>query len=266
MEPKHRDPDILRHLYWDKQLSQQAIGQKLGVDCRTISLWMIKLGIPRRSQALATHLGNANHVELSYTAISFLSGCLLGDGTIVMNKSISAMYQHTNKHRAYIEWLRTELLILGIECCGNISERKQTRKDNTYYRTDETHLSYRLCTRSYPELAIWRKKWYGPNAKQPPPDLELTPITLRQWFIDDGNYRERTKSNREVRICNFSFTDANKQFLARQLKAMGIDTTVSREGFRVRCRCIDAFFRTIGPCPVPDIYGYKWPTMEHGKH
>lgn len=259
----HRDAEVLRRMYWDEELNTVQIAERLGISHSVIGLWMERLGIPRRDQALATHMAIGNSVQLSEEALAFLQGELLGDGSIVMNKSISGAYHHCNKHRAYLEWLIKEFDKFGIESVGKINRMSKSYKGKEYF-------AYSFCTRSYPEFKELREKWYSSElGKQPPDDLRLNGLILRQWFIGDGNYRARRhrggKLEHEIRILNLSFTFERKEFLANQLQSLGILSTFSPRGFRIRNQSFRKFFETIGPCPVPEIYGYKWPRTELGK-
>lgn len=53
MVSDYRDTETLRHLYWDKGMSQIDIGDKFGVDSGTISREMSKRNIPTRSLSQA---------------------------------------------------------------------------------------------------------------------------------------------------------------------------------------------------------------------
>lgn len=268
MNREYRNPEILRRLYWDNELNQRQIGEMFDVSTSEIGLWMKRLKIPTRSPALATHLVNANHVDLLPEGIEFLSGCLLGDGSLTMNKSISAMYQHTNKHREYLIWLMDQMTGFGIEFVGKIKEIKKTHKGHTYS-------AYHVYSRSYPELARIRNIWYGPDGKQPPRDLILTPLVLRQWFIDDGHYRHsrcrRCPNGRwyfsrgSVRLCNRSFSKESKIFLVEQLRNLGLDGIIHPDHIYIQEQYTDDFFDCVGPCPIPDVYGYKWPREGHAR-
>lgn len=253
----HRDPELLRRLYWDEELNTVQIAKQLDMSDSVIGLWMERLGIPKRDQAMATHLAVGNSIKLSDEAMSFLAGSLLGDGSLIWNKSISAFYSHTSKHKDYLKWLRAQFKGYGLEPIGTI--RKQPR----YYKGSKVSYTYSFATRSYPELGVLRRKWYPNEKKQPPQDLILNGLSLRQWFIGDGNYRERHRNNRferEVRISNFAFSQDSREFLATLFHRLHIGVTLPSDGFRVRNQYIDHFFQVIGPCPVPEIYGYKWPT------
>ena len=253
----HRDPEILRQLYWDEGLNQEEIGAKLGVAQSTIWLWMKRLEVPARISLTA---GPRNHVDLSMTALSFLSGCLLGDGSLAQQASVSAVYNHSNKHKEYIKWLRGVLLSFNIESTGRIYSRQHFFK-----KTGSVTWTYRFSTRAYPELAELRQKWYPDGKKQPPRDLVLDGLTLRQWYLGDGSYRGKDKNGYLMHcasIANLAFTDSDREFLLGLIHSLGIGATVNKGGFYIPKRHTDKFFRVIGHCPVPSIYGYKWPSAE----
>lgn len=135
---------------------------------------------------------------------------------------------------------------------------------HVYEPTGTIYHSYRFATKSYPELGELRRKWYPNDKKAPPRDLALDRVSLRQWFIGDGNYRERHRHGRlerEVRIANREFTSADRLFLQSLIDNLGISATIIKSGFRVRKNSVDRFFRVIGPCPIP-VYRYKWPSEE----
>ncbi len=46
--PEYRNPEILRKLYWEEDLSAREIAKRFGIDNSTVLCWMKKFGIPRR--------------------------------------------------------------------------------------------------------------------------------------------------------------------------------------------------------------------------
>lgn len=51
MNEKYKDPDLLKELYWDKEMTQEEIGNKLGCSASTISKYMNKFDIKTRDPA-----------------------------------------------------------------------------------------------------------------------------------------------------------------------------------------------------------------------
>lgn len=261
MKP-YQDPKTLRYLYWDKEMNQIEIAQEFDVCKHTIYNWMKRLGIPARDTALAHHLCLRNNVNLSGEAISFLSGCQLGDGSIERKNVYSARYRHGSKYKEYLKWLIQQLSIYGLEMVGSICRQ-------VHITRGKRCIDYHFKTRCYAELLPLWKKWYSSGKKQPPHDLILDGLALRQWYIGDGYYREKRCPRsiwREVRLCNYAFSEKSRLFLIGLFNNLGIQASSNKAGINILTRSMPKFFDLIGPCPVPDIYGYKWPTMELDKH
>jgi len=261
MEPRHRNKKALQQLYWEQELNQQEIGELLGVTEDTISIWMKKLGVPCRAGPDYVHLGVAKHFNWTPEAVSFFNGSLLGDGALDKGSTKSARYKHSSKYRGYLEWVQSTLHGFGIET-GRITAHKHIMPSGNVV------FSYYLNSKSYPEFLQLYQKWYSPElGKQPPNDLVLDSITLRQWYIDDGTFI-RVKGPRGGRyaivIANFSFTQEKTQFLLKQLYALGLSARLVQSGFSIGRKSVPRFFNIVGPCPVT-CYQYKWPEVDLGK-
>ena len=196
-------------------------------------------------------------------AIEFIYGHLLGDGCVAPHKK-KACYEQVSKFPGYLEWIENHLIPVGIHRTGKIYRREHNHNGNKYY-------SYQFVSLSYSELVEVREKWYSQdNGKQPPQDLVLTPTMIRQWFMDDGSFRrpkmKRHSSNGKfylrrasVRLCNTSFTTESKEFLAEQLHTFDLEVIIHKDFLYIPVGSTANFFDTIGPCPLPKIFGYKWP-------
>lgn len=263
------DTNTLKELYYNQSLTQAEIGARFGVYQSTVGRWLRQLDIPARSRAEAAHMKVANHVDLSETALSFMSGLLLGDGSLSSRSEFSAYYSHSSKYHEYLEWLVGQLGNFGVKIAGKINKRVR------YYHDEpgrSPNIFYSICTCSYVELGDLKTKWYPEpeRKKHPPRDLVLAPLTLRQWFIGDGSYVEGHRSGslyRTVWLTNLAFSKADRRFLLNLLHRAGIGAVIVKRGFQIRTRSLDRFFNYIGPCPVEDIYDYKWPSVEitHGQ-
>jgi hypothetical protein len=53
---------------------------------------------------------------------------------------------------------------------------------------------YRLRTRNHPGLE-WYASWYSSGEKVWPTDIDLTPTTLKHWYVCDGTFDERDYAN-----------------------------------------------------------------------
>ncbi len=257
----YRNRATLNHMYWELSMTLDEIAVELEASVTTIHTWMNRLDVPRRPSYYGMHIGVTNHVNLSIRALEFLNGCMLGDGNLASNSKVSARYTHSNKHTGYLEWVEQQL--------HNFELKTSPRfyKHQWVYR-GKPLVAYSLATLTYAELLPLYNCWYPTSsAKLPPGDLQLTPLMLREWYVGDGTlrtYRGKTETSHSVLLCNYSFTRDKKEMLAKQLRLMGLQLSVLNEGFLIRTASTPHFFKLIGDCPVPEIYGYKWP--RRGSH
>ena len=154
-------------------------------------------------------------------AKAILIGTILGDGYLTTpsgrSQKSSLDIKVAEEKVAYLEWMRRELLAIGV------SELKQ-RKDNQQYR---------FVTRRSLEIGQLRKTFY-PNGKKAIPknidQLLSSPLTLAVWYQDDGTLdcRDRYHYNALFATHCFSFHDCE------------LLTSALRKNFKLDvrvCRC-----------------------------
>ena len=251
----------LRNQYWQQDKSTGVIAKECGTTPLMVYLRMKEAGIPRRTLSYAMHLAKGNHVALSPEAITFLSGELLGDGSLQNISTYSARYQHGNKHRDYIAWLSKTLLAFGIE--GTIGSKMITLKNGK-----QSPMFY-YSGKSYAELQGLYNHWYPDRTKHIPNKLEVKPIMLRQHFLGDGSARA-TKHHGiriELATCGFHIDEvktlANKIALVLNVLPAKIKVHNYHNYPRITIHdppIVRAFYDYIGPCPkgIEHVYGYKW--------
>ena len=103
-----------------------------------------------------------------------LTGCLLGDAYITKRGQIQ-IEQSVNQ-KEYLFWKKKELETISYK---NISFVKRFDK-----RYQKENYSYRFWTRQF--FQDWRIKFYPNREKIIPKDIQLTPLTLAVWYMDDG--------------------------------------------------------------------------------
>ena len=105
---------------------------------------------------------------------------------------------HSVHQRSYVDWKYRQLAEL-------VSTPPKERNGNGGRR------AYRFLTRSLPELTPYYRLFYGSGVKQIP-ELELSPLTLAVWFMDDGG-----RSRRAVYLNTQKFDEESQQRLLRLL-------------------------------------------------
>ena len=257
MTEDYKNKEALYDLYVNKRLSMNAIGDLFNVKGGTIDWFVKKFGIPSRNRSLAIHLFYNNQCELTMEGKDFIYGELLGDMSLTQQSNHSAHVDYASKYKEYIEWLDKALDEFGVKKVGKIRKYYHTafEKHNT--------VSYHYSSRNYPELLDIRNMFY-PNGKKIIPNINFSPLVLRQWYIGDGTVgrSKQTPGTRDFIVLN------TQGFKSQEVQ--GATIKLNEMGFRVAyqpannviaikgCSVVD-FLDYIGPCPV-ECYGYKWAT------
>jgi hypothetical protein len=250
---KYKDKNWLFNKYWNKELNIPQIAEICEVSNLTIRYWMIKFNISIRSVGEANSLKQVkNHCKLSRKAIEWISGELLGDGSLNCRSLHSARFRYSSKHFEYIQYIANILKSFGIEG-GEIKERYH--KERNYY--SYSHASY-----AYAELFPIYKHWYPNGKKIVPKDIKLTSLTCRQWVIGDGCLRHDKRGGRPYIVlftCGFLISDVKR--LIKKLINLGFKITrlPSINSIRISAHSTKDFLNFIGKCPV-QCYQYKFAT------
>lgn len=241
----------LENKYWKENLSTEQMSKISGVRKRTIQLWMKGFNILLRSRGRAIHLSKINYCNLSQEAIEWINGELLGDGCLSSRSQYSARFQYASKYREYIKYISDTLRSFGIKQSGIIKKY--------YIKNTDTYI-YHYASCSYPKFMLLKNRWYSyDNKKILPRDLDLKPLTCRQWYIGDGSlsHPKDARSSINIATCGFSIPDVN--WLVQELIKLGFKATrqPSRNTIHILVYSTKDFLDYIGKCPV-ECYTYKF--------
>ena len=118
---------------------------------------------------------------------------------------------HCFGQRAYVDWKYRHLIDL-------VRTAPKARIGNG------SRIAYRFTTLSLNELTPYHAAFYGGGVKSIP-QLELTPLALAVWFMDDGS-----KSYRTVYLNTQQFDVQSQQRIKAQLlRQFGIKVTLNRD-------------------------------------
>jgi len=113
--------------------------------------------------------------SLSGVQRELVIGSLLGDGSMRYSRTNALLeVNHSVKQRTYVDWKYTQLA----EFVATPPKERSGNGGRT---------AYRFVTRSDPEFTKLYRLFYDERGKQVPDDLELTPLTLAVWLMDDGS-------------------------------------------------------------------------------
>ena len=195
------------------------------------------------------HLAKANHCNLSQEAKEWINGELLGDGSIRSHNVWSAQFRYGSKYLEYCRYVKEILAFFEI-AGGNIY--KQYHKIFNCY-------SYHYDSFCYVELLPIKKQWYPNNKKIVPKDIELTPLTCRQWYIGDGMLAHFKKKRPCIILFTYAFSIDDIEWLVEELNKLGFKTVRQPSCNRIHISAYSTqnFLNYIGKCPV-NCYKYKW--------
>ncbi len=200
--------------------------------------------------------------ELKYNSkqLELINGILLGDGHL--SKKIKSgrsrlSTTHTEKNLDYINLIYNSL---------NESLVKSIRASYKH-----TKKSYILESKKTAQLSELRDKWYPDTKKVVPPDIELTPLTLAAWYMDDGSFQHAPT------LCTDCFTPEDTSVLLNKLIELGIHANLHKTRNTTRIYIpnfkkdskeylgyADKFFEIIAPYIV-DSMQYKLPEKFRGR-
>jgi len=252
----YRNKEWLKGKYIDEGLTTIEIGKIFGVCNSCIGRNLKKLNIPIRPRAEAAHLPVANHCNLSQEAIDWISGELLGDGSIQSVSPYSAYFVYSSKYLEYIKYIKDTLKSFGIKG-GNIIKRYHTKEKTGFAKQD--YYSYFYRSYCYVELFSFRKKWYLEGKKIIPKDLILTSLTLRQHYIGDGSLCHPKTGRPYAYLYTNGFFVSDVEWLTNQINELGFKATRQpvTNSIRIFSCSIKDFLDYIGKSPVK-CYEYKW--------
>ena len=202
------------------------------------------MGNPVGSLEVPMTLRARKHLLLSMTPRQkdILVGCILGDAHITPLGKIRI--EHSIKQRAYVDWKRKELQSL---CYSGIP-----REIIHVYR-QKRYRSVFFLLRQY--FRIWRQLFYPCKKKIFPKDLQLNPLALAVWYMDDGCW-----TGKKILISTESFRGESMSHLQDVLfRQLNIETIASSNGkLVIRKKSHEIFCNLISPYVIESMR-YKLP-------
>lgn len=132
--------------------------------------------------------------SLTLVKRSVLIGSLLGDGTLrKQGNRLNALFEvnHSFKYKLYVDWKYQVF-----------QDYVLTQPKNRYNR--KGRIAYRFTTRSLPVFTEFYKEFYINGKKQLPKHLDLNPLSMAVWFMDDG---ARSRSAYYLNTQQFSLSE-----------------------------------------------------------
>ena len=183
--------------------------------------------------------------SLTGTQRSIIVGSLLGDGAMRCKANALLEINHGFRQKFYVDWKYQQLANL-------VTTPPKARKGNG------ARIAYRFTTRSLPELTPLFRRFYSDRRKVVPEDLELDPLSLAVWFMDDG-----CKSYQALYLNTQQFDFASQVRLIELLREqLNVKASLNRDKqyLRIRIAVISVpHFKAIITPHILNEFQYKFP-------
>ena len=174
---------------------------------------------------------------------SVIIGCILGDGYLrrLPNRRDAFLeINHSFKAKEYVDWKYSVLRNI----CVSAPKKRQV---------DKNRIAYRFFTRQHPEITELYEKFYVKGKKTIPSNIELNPVILAVWFMDDGS---KTKKG-DVYLNTQQFDFRAQRRLLHALRLLGIRARMNKDKKHYRIRIlkesIGRFVEMIRPYIIPSM-------------
>jgi len=174
---------------------------------------------------------------------SVIIGCVLGDGYLRKlpgRKDAFLEINHSFKAKEYVDW---KYSILKNICLSPPKKRK----------LKEGREAYRFFTRQHPEITKIYERFYRSGKKVVPHGMEIDPVILAVWFMDDGS---KTKKGDVYLNCQ-QFDFRSQRRLLHALRMIGIRARMNKDKkyYRIRIykESIPKFLEIIKPYIIPSM-------------
>lgn len=164
-----------------------------------------------------------NHFQWNDELRSLIDGLLLGDASLHQTSSVAAslVISVVSRNADWMEHLSQLFTKHGIktiisEIPGNTSIRDSGILKG---RTIKSNPKVGLRTISYRTLMPERQRWYPNHTKIIPKDLNLSPLSIAQWYMGDGcltNKREKFR----IKFSTDGFNEEDVSFLRDQIEEL----------------------------------------------
>lgn len=170
-------------------------------------------------------------------------GCILGDGYLRRLPGRANAFleiNHSLKAKQYVDWKYSILKDITVS-----SPKKR--------KIDQQRTGYRFFTKQHPEITRLYYQFYEKERKKIPANVELTPLSLAVWFMDDGS--KTKKGDVYFNSQQFSFKDQRR--LLHALRKWGIRGRLNKDKnyYRIRIykESIPRLIEIIKPYILPSL-------------
>ena len=174
---------------------------------------------------------------------SIIIGSLLGDGYLrIVPGRHHALFEvnHSFSQKEYVDW-KYEML------------KSICRSGPKMRRGNGSRIAYRFSTRQMPELTKLQRMFYAGGKKNIPENIQLDPVMLAVWFMDDGS---RCRES-DVYFNTQQFSQIDHEKCMQMLSQFGIESSRNKdkeyERIRIKKSSIRILYDVVTPHVIPSM-------------
>lgn len=193
------------------------------------------------SNSMDNTVGSLTNIERS-----IIIGSILGDGYVRIIPGRSDAFleiNHSIKAKEYVDYKYGALKHI---CVSAPKERS----------TNDGRIAYRFFTKQNVEITNFYKMFYVDNRKVIPKDIQIDPLSLAIWYMDDGS----KSRDCDVYLNTQQFSVNDQNVLLHKLRELGINARLNKDKkyhrIRILKESIKNFMKIIQPFIV-DSMKYK---------
>ena len=162
--------------------------------------------------------------SLTQTQRSIIIGSILGDGYLRVIKGRRDAFleiNHSIKQKEYVDWKYDQLKSI-------VKSRPKSRKGVA------NRIAYRFYTKQHPELTELMHSFYRNRVKTIPDNLQLDPLILAVWFMDDGSKCRPS----DIYLNTQQFNNESQRKIIFSLNELGLKASLNKDKSYNRIRFI----------------------------
>lgn len=196
-------------------------------------------------------------------AQEIFDGVMLSDGGLRMNgrQARLTVVQSGPEHIDWLHYIKDNCLKpLGLQA---LSGYPKTLKMEYHGMQQDYSL---LVTKTSSFLTTQYRLWYpADGSRRVPSGLKLNPVTIANWFTGDGysSYHSNSVGSVYAVFTSYKFPISDLQFLAGQLRVLGVNASVHKNGISTSDKLsVNTLIGIVEPHIVGSYrYKLKWATI-----
>jgi hypothetical protein len=157
---------------------------------------------------------------------SIIIGKLLGDGSLRKKATTLLEINHSHIQKEYVLWLYEKFRFL-------------TLTPPKLRVSGKNRFSFRFTTISTSLFNEYYSAFYSKGTKKVPKDIQLDPLSIAVWFMDDGS-----KDRDSIYLNTQQFSVEDQYLLLAKLRVFGLEGNINKDKTYYRIRLYKKSYKT----------------------